>query len=247
MSHTQLVFLATILLLPPSPLTAAPLPPREVTDRLERALKALEPGAFQGTFTLRVTSAVSKPDGSGREDQTEVLEVVQPASGEALTRVIHADASGKDVTASRQREIDHETSSRQGKATSGDSKGSESISVTTALPAGEDAALYEFGPPTLEGGLLVASFAPRAGERNRDGVATGRLAWRGDTLDPVWVEARPVKLPKHASELSLRFELGREGELLHLRRMITDGAGGMLWIKRKIHAELEISEVRQAR
>jgi hypothetical protein len=225
----------------------AQAPPREVTDRLDHALNALKGGSFQGTYTMTVKSTVSKLDGTDPEQSSQLLEVVQPATGDPMTRVVHAEEGGKDVTAKRQREVEEQQRKEKAKSARDGDKSSDSISVTASLPAGEEVTRFEFSPPAREGELLVASFEPRPEHREREGITTGKLAWREDTLEPVWIAARPVKLPKHASELSMRFELGRDGELVYLHRLLTDGAGGMLWIKRRIHAEMEISEVRPAR
>jgi hypothetical protein len=247
MRQVRAATLCCVLSVAAVPLLAAEAPPREVTDRLERGLKALEPGSFQGTYTLEVSSRVSKLDGSDPKPSTERLEAVQPASGDALMHVVHAEEDGKDVTARRQRELKAQQAKRHARSDKEGGDSSGSVSVSASLPAGEDAARFEFSPPTREGELLVASFSPRPEHREREGITSGRLAWREDTLDPVWVEASPVKLPRHASEVAMRFELDREGELLYLRRVITDGAGGILFIKRRVHAEMEFSEVHQAR
>lgn len=222
-------------------------PPREVTERLDRALRALDSGSFQGTYTVNVSSVVSKLDGSDREEQTEELEVVQPASGAALTHVVRAHSAGKDVTLKRQREVDEEHRAGAAETGSDGDKSPDQLTFSATLPAGENVSSFEFGAPIRDGELLVASFAPRRESRDRDGITTGRMAWRDDTLDPAWIEARPVRLPKRATELQMRFELQREGELLFMRRLVTDGAGGMLWIKRRIHAEVKFSEVHPAR
>jgi hypothetical protein len=236
---------AAIVAAPATALEQAP--PREVTDRLEKALHALKPGSFQGTYSMTIKSSVSKLDGSEQETEEQTLDFVQAATGEPQSRVVRASKDGKDVTADRQKEHEDEQRDRQAKAGKDDKKGSNSVSVTASVPAGESAAWFEFGVPSPEGDLLVAGFTPRSEHRDKEGITQGRMAWNAGTLEPVWVEARLLKLPKHASDLSMRFEIRREGEMLVLGRMVTDGAGGILWIKRRIHAEMETSEIRPAR
>jgi hypothetical protein len=247
MHRLFLAFLAVVAIVAIPATALEQAPPREVTDRLERALKALKPGSFQGTYTMTIRSSVSKLDGSDRELEEQTLELVQPAAGEPLSRVVRASKDGKDVTATRQRELEGEQRDRKADSGKSGKKSSESITLTASMPAGEEAAWFEFGAPTLEGDLLVASFTPRSEHRDKEGITQGRMAWHPGTMDPVWVEARPLKLPKHATDLVMRFEVRREGEMLVLGRMVTDGSGGFLWIKRRIHAEMETSEIHPAR
>jgi hypothetical protein len=247
MHRVFLAFLTVVALVATPAIASEQAPPREVTDRLDRALNALKPGSFQGTYTLTTRSSVSKLDGSDRELEEQTVELVQAASGDPSSRVVHASRNGEDVTATRQREHEEEQRERQAKAAKRDKKDSESVSVTVSVPAGADVAKFEFGAPTRDGELLVSSFSPRSEHRDKEGITEGRIAWHAGTLDPVWLEVRPVKLPKHASELGIRFEIRREGEMLVLGRLVTDGSGGILWIKRRIHAEMETSAIHPAR
>ena len=88
----------------------------------------------------------------------------------------------------------------------------------------------------------MAPFAPTAPGRKKDNMTQGRLAWDPATGDPLWIEARYVDPPTGIKEMLLRFELAREGDLLYLRRTVTQGVGGMLWIKRKFDVEMVISD-----
>ncbi len=111
------------------------------------------------------------------------------------------------------------------------------------LPLGKDLALFEFGPTRAESGALVASFAPRPSARKEDNITRGTLAWDEASGDPLWLEATFVDPPTGVKELAMRFEIGRQGDVLYLRRTTTKGVGGMLWIKRTFDLEMTITDL----
>ena len=43
--------------------------------------------------------------------------------------------------------------------------------------------------------------------------------------------------------MTLRMELVRAGEMIYVARTVTDGVGGVLFIKRKFHVETEIRDL----
>jgi hypothetical protein len=49
--------------------------------------------------------------------------------------------------------------------------------------------------------------------------------------------------PAVLQEMTFRFEIARLGEALYVRRMVMDGVGGILFIKRRFHAEMEVTEI----
>lgn len=48
------------------------------------------------------------------------------------------------------------------------------------------------------------------------------------------------------SQLAMRFELARQGGLLHPSVTTTKGAGGILWIMRNFEARMEITDLTPA-
>ena len=211
-------------------------PPAGTTDRLKGALEVLEKDHFAGRFTMTTRAVITKPDGSNREETSEVAHVSQDGTGEPEVALVSSLRDGKDVTAERQKQMAEHRSKQAEKAEDG-------FSATMRLPLGEDVALFEYGPSQPEGAALVASFAPTAQGRKKDKVTAGRLAWDPTTGDPLWLEARYVDPPTGIKEMLLRFELAHQGDILYLRRTLTQGVGGVLWIKRKFDVEMVISDI----
>jgi hypothetical protein len=205
---------------------------------------SLDQKHFSGTFTMTVKAVVAKPNGDAREETLEVVEVASSPGSPYKNHIVKATENGKDVTAERQRKEDERAREEAVKTKRAKPEKEEGLSLEVRVPAGEDLTLFEFGPAKEEGDLLVAPFSPLAQHRKGEGIAEDRLAWRKDTLDPVWIEAKPITMPSHVSEMAMRFELGRTGDLVYAHRTVTDGLGGVLWIKRRFHLETAISHVR---
>lgn len=223
---------------------AGAAPPEDTTRRLETALKALDKEFFAGTYRVTTKSVVSKPDGSAREDRLDVMEITQPAGGEAEVTVVSATENGQDVTAKRRQSVAGQRAKRdKEKQENKDEEGSFSASMR--LPLGEDLALFELGP-TEGSGVLTARFAPLGSARKLKNMTQGTLAWDETSGDPLWIEASYVDPPTGLKEMVLRLEIGRAGDILHLRRTVTRGVGGMLWIKRAFDVEMTISDLAPA-
>ena len=217
-------------------------PPPETSARLREAFAVLGDEGPVASYTLTTRSTVAKPDGDDREDSVLIHEISRLADGSRRVKVRQATTNGKDETAERQKQID-EARAERATSKADKKKNKEEHSVSLGLPFGEDAGKYEFSAPTAEGDLLVASFAPSPAHAKDDGVTRGRVAWRGDTLDPAWLEAQPVELPTGVSAMTMRFEFARAGALVYPRLTVTDGQGGLLWIKRRFHIEVEITDL----
>ncbi len=227
---------------------AAGVPP-ETAARLERALAIFDKG-FVGSFTLTVTTVVEKPNGKDRQEGLHVIATTRRPDGSSETTLVKAIENGKDVT---EREQAKEKADRA-RATptpsrtpaAGDEKrekGGKQASAELTLPVGDDARLYRLGEPVEEGDLVVVPYEPTPEHRGDDGIAKGRLAWSRDSLDPAWLEAELLALPTGASRLVMRFEFARSGDVLYPKVTTTSGAGGILWIKRKFEARMEISDL----
>jgi hypothetical protein len=231
----------------PGEAPAAPAPPTVTTDRLATAIDAFLPEQFRGSLTIRTASVVSKPSGKDREEETEVQRFTRHGDGSGESVIVSATENGKDVTEKRRQEHEKrqqaEQQSEGSRAQTGDSAKKDKHGSGMRLPAGEDLAIYAFSAPTETEGLLVASFEPLPGHRKDDEVMKGRLAWHADTLDPAWIELSFADPPTGLQEMLMRFDLARVGDALFVRHMVTDGVGGMLFIKRRFHAEMEITDL----
>ena len=221
---------------------AAGGPPPETAARLREALRSLSEEGPSGSYTMTTRSLVTKPDGSDREEGRTVVEIARLADGSRRVTVREAVTNGKDETAKRQQELDRARAERDKAKTATKKDGGEE-GISLGLPVGEDAAKYDYAPAIAEGALEVASFAPSRAHAKDDGVTRGRLAWRRDSLDPAWLEAQPVDLPTGVSEMTMRIDFARTGDVVYPRLTVTDGLGGVLWIKRRFHVEVEIGEI----
>lgn len=235
-------YLAVPLLLIPSAVRGAGLPP-ETAARLASALESLQSPAVLG-YTMTVKVTVAKPNGSDREDHLEVMKATRAADGTLVHEVVRSLENGKDVTDTRRAERSKRESRNDHKADDGkdDGKKEGGISASLRLPLGEDARLFAFSPPA-SGAPHAVAFAPLPGHAEDEGLARGTLAWDPATLDPLWLEAEPVVMPDHVSAMKMRFEFARAGELVYPRRTVTDGTGGFLWIKRTFHMDMEVADV----
>jgi hypothetical protein len=230
---------------------AAGIPP-ETAARLDRALQVLDKG-FVGSYRVTVHAVIEKPGGKDRKESLRVVAMSRRADGTSEDRLVKALENGKDVTEQEQSKAAKAMLRPTATAKPGSSKGagdkgegSDKKTAELKLPSGEEAKLYRFGAPVEEGELIIATFEPLPEHRKEDGMAKGRLAWRRDTLDPAWFEVELVVLPTGVSELFMRFEFARQGDLLYPRLTVTRGAGGILWIKRNFNMQMEISDVTPA-
>ncbi len=238
MPVTALLVAAAVL----SGVTDAPVqvPPQVTGIRMAEAFKVLGNEGGPLSYTLAVRSVVSKTDGSDRKESESVEALTRDARGVTTVKVLKATRDGREFTSEAQKKRD-EALAKGAKAEEDDGDGE--VSVGLVLPAGEDAGRFEFGRATREGSVMIVSFRPTPAHRGDENIAEGTLAWDPATGDPAWIEAAPVKLPRGASELKIRFEFARSGDLVYPATTVTDGVGGILWIKRRFHAEIAISDL----
>jgi hypothetical protein len=225
---------------------AADRPPAETLARLESAGTVLE--KWPGTFLLTTRAVVSKTNGDDPEESASVMRMGAGAGGPEVVEVVSATRAGKDVTAEARAELAKEREQagvkKKEKAKEGDEEDDEDLEMT--LPGGKHTDSFAFTPLPAEGDACGAAFAPRPEHANDAGLTTGELRWSCTSLDPLWVVARPAKNPKGVKEMSLRLEIVRAGDTLYVGRTVTDGVGGVLFIKRKFHVETEVSELAPA-
>jgi hypothetical protein len=224
--------------------TAQEAPPAETLKRLEAASKMME--TWQGTFLLTTRATISKTNGSDPEHDVSVLRMTGGDGGPRVTEVVSATRDGKDVSAKTRSDVDKgqakHDKERAKKPAAKDDDGDGGVSLD--LPGPDNVGTFTFAAVRGADGDCGVAFAPAKKHAGDEGLTTGELHWSCTTLDPLWVTARPAKNPKHVSEMSLRFELARTGDTLYVARTVTEGIGGILFIKRKFHVETEISELR---
>jgi hypothetical protein len=218
-------------------------PPPEALALLGTALHALDEGEFVGSYTLTIEATVSTTGGKVTDTDLTVLEVTAPAGGPQTHLVVRAEKNGKDVTAEAQAEAAKEQSAEQ-KEQHDEGEEKEEVSFGFRLPEGDDARHYAFEKAECADAACTAPFAPTKAARKEKDLANGRLAWSPATGDPLWIEMTPADLPTGVKELTVRIEFERAGGLLYPARTITDGVGGILFIKRAFHAETAIDDLR---
>ena len=225
---------------------AAERPPAETLSRLESAGKVLE--TWPGTFQLTTRAVVSKPDGDDREESVTVMRMGAGTDGPEVKEIVSATRDGKDVVAEARGELAKErdearkaAAKKQRQAEEDEDDDGEGFELT--LPGGKQTGKFAFTALPVADGACGAAFAPGAEHAKDAGLTTGELHWDCTTLDPLWLVARPAKNPKGVKEMSLRMEIARAGGTLYIARTVTDGVGGVLFIKRKFHVETEIAEL----
>lgn len=217
-------------------------PPPEVLARLGAALHALDEASFVGAYTLTVEATVSTTAGKATDTELTVFEVTSPAGGPQAQRVVRAEKNGKDVTAEAQADAEKEKDAGQ-KEKQEEGEGKQEVSFGFRLPHGDDARHYVFHAAECGETACTAAFAPTKAARKEKGLASGRLAWNPASGDPLWIEMAPGALPTGVKELTVRIEFDRAGELLYPARTVTDGVGGVLFIKRAFHARTAVTDL----
>lgn len=218
---------------------AAADPPDETLERLERALQSLaDPGQVQA-YTLTTVARHAKPNGKDAHDEKVVARVTVTGEEQTESEVLELLHDGEPVG---EEEQDKARKDREKKR---EEHGEEGFALEFKAPVGKDRQYYTFGEASESGGLLVATIEPAAGA-SVEGLSRGRIAWDPQTLDPVWIEFTPVEYPQFVQSLSNRLELGRLSGVLVMKRLVTDGQGGIPGMKRVFHMEVTTSDVQPA-
>jgi hypothetical protein len=222
---------------------AAEAPPAETLSRLDAASKVIE--TWPGTFVLTTRATISRTDGSKPESSVSTMRMAGGEGGPRVVEVVSATRDGKDVTAETRADAAKAEADRDAKARAKrDGKGDDDDDgVSLDLPGADSAARYAFTALPAADGNCGAAFAPAREHAGDEGLTRGELHWSCTTLDPLWVSVSPAKNPKGVSEMTLRMEVARSGDTLYVARTVTDGVGGILFIKRRFHVETEIGEL----
>lgn len=257
-----LVFLAFVVALPPG--AAVPPVSAKAADPLWEKAVALAGKMESLAVTpgrMDVRMVMKKKDGTVT-DTAEVAYRVLGAGDDTRTEVIKATENGKDVTekvrAEERKEAEKEKAEKAAKAGKKRDDREEAKGKKDGATFTLDPAYHPFSPKSQ--GRITATRAGEAqiGSRRavlftfRDEAEEGRGGMEGKAwLDPgtgapVQVEAKPLKLPKHADAMDLRISFSEGGEgLWYAEKCEVRGSGGLLWIQRRVESTFRFSEFRK--
>jgi len=216
--------LALSLLLPCS---ASALPPAEVLDALDQALRILEdPGQVE---SYRVTSSGSfaKLNGKDAHDFLNVSRVTVRSDGDHDIEMLRNELDGEAVDPEKE----------------GDDGEEGGTKLEIKPPAGEDLDKYAYGESVADGALMAATFEPAPGVAPEEGLGIGRLLWDPQTSQPVALEFAPSKNPRFVQSMANRLEFGSTAGLLHTHKFVSKGVGGIPGFKRSFNLVMRIDEV----
>jgi hypothetical protein len=238
-----LVLTAAVLLAAAS--SFALTPPPQVLLAIEQAGRFND--TFVGSYRLTINAVVSKTNGTVTDEDRVEMGVSRGADGVRQETIVRVTKNGKDATAEARAEQEKNKAKGGGKTGKKEKKDSDGgLSVGLTIPESKTAGHFVYQMLPGEQDACRIGFAPTAEHQKDEGISKGEIAWRCETLEPLWVIAEPVEMPSHVSEMKARIELARLGDSAYISRLITDGAGGFLLIKRKFHMVVEISGVTPA-
>jgi len=214
-------------------------PPEETLQKLEQALESLADPAQVQAYTLTTVARHAKPNGKDAHDEKVVARIEVTGEGQTESEVLEQLHDGEPVSEEDREKAEQDRKEKR------EEQGEEGFALEFKGPFGEDRQHYVFGDTTEKGGLHVATIEPAPGARV-DGLSTGKLAWDPETGDPAWIEFTPVEYPQFVQALSNRLELGRLSGVLVMKRLVTDGQGGIPGMKRVSHMEVTTSDVQPA-
>jgi hypothetical protein len=223
---------------------AADRPPAETLARLEKAATTLD--AWQGTYLVTARGVISKVDGDDREEFATVRRMAGGPNGPEVREIVSATRGSKDATAEARANLAKRQKHSARQKTGREKEEGDRDDMDLTLPTGTEAGKFAFTALPADGRACGAAFMPLPVHAKDDALTAGELRWDCATLDPLSVVARPVKKPTGIKEMSLRMEIARAGETMYIARTVTDGVGGVLFIKRKFHIETEIAELAPA-
>ena len=239
MTRTTLaLFLATSAALF-TPTGAAADPPDETLERLEQALENLADPTQVRAYTLTTVARHARPNGKDAHDEMVVARITVTGEGTTESEILEQVHDGEVVSAEEREEAEKDRHHKH------KDEGEKGFSLEFKGPFGEDRQYYVFGETAEAGGLRTATIEP-APDAKAEGLAIGKMAWDPDSLDPVWIEFTLMKNPRFVQSLSNRIEVGRFSGVLVMKRLVTDGQGGIPGMKRVFHMEVTTSDVQPA-
>ena len=220
----------------------AQAPPAQVLQAIEQAGRFSD--TFVGSYRLTVNAVISKTNGTVTDEDLTDMAVSRSVDGIQQETILRATKNGKDTTAESRAEQAKRKAKDLGKTKRNEKKTSDGeISVGLKIPGPKTADSFVYQALASEHGACRVGYSPNQEHQKDEGISKGELAWKCDTLDPLWATAELVDLPSHVSEMKARLEFARDGGTAYMSRLTTDGAGGILFIKRKFHMMMEISDL----
>lgn len=213
--------------------SGAQLPP-EVAERLEQLVVPEDGDEFFGSYRMRASSVVAKPDGDQRKATEIEMTVERLPDAPESRHLLRFFENGVDATAAHRDEI--EGRAHRGREEDDDGGGN------LALPVGEQADSYRFSTPRAVDGHLEVDFQPGPTVAEDEAVR-GTIAWDGSSSRPLWVELVPVDPPSPVRELQVRMETAEVEGRLVVTRMVTSGRVRILLMKRDFTTDVRFTDV----
>lgn len=213
-------------------------PPDKVLDRILDAVSLLDSPRIAARFIMDSTATIS--DRNGRIQQVvEQRDLVTARPGAPVERQM-ISRTVKDDKGSR-------TGTDATSSASPNSQGSGS-GWKLSLPAGRDKAFYSFGPERLKDGHLQCDFAPLErlpADAPKEGLTKGSITWNPSSMQPVRLEAVPVKNPQFTSGLKFSYVFSTVQDTAYPSEIRFQGEGGFLFIQRGFNFRTTLQEFRK--
>jgi hypothetical protein len=237
-ARTATIFgvLTAALFLLAAPAWAAP--PDKVLDRILDAVSLLDSPRIAARFVMDSTATISDRNGRVQQvveqrDQVTARPGI-PVERQMISRTVKDEKgtkTGTDATSSAS-----PNSPAQGSG------------WKLSFPAGRDKAFYSFGPERLKDGLLQCDFAPLErlpGDAPKDILTKGSITWNPATMQPVRLEAVPVKNPQFTSGLKFFYVFSTVQDTAYPSEIRFQGEGGFLFIQRGFDFRTTVQEFRR--
>ena len=227
-------------------------PPPETLRRAQAALDLLDGRGFIGSYRVTVKAHVVASGEDGPEDTLEVEDVTIAPDGTRTTRLVRAVEDGRDVTAERLAKGNADDTQEAGddsRAALGRGRvalGGNPPRYKLAPPRLRNrAARYSFAPPRIRNGVATAEFRPVARGDEAEDLGRGEIAWDPATGDPLWIGTGLAERKVGVSELSLRFEFARVGDVLYPAAIRTRTKAGIpLLFRLRLSVDLAITDLK---
>ena len=220
----------------PAPVPQAP--PPETLRRAQAALDLLEGRGFAGSYRITTKAHVVASGEDGPEDTLEVEDVTVARDGSRTTRLVRAVEDGRDVTAKRL------AAGEGGEKEHADGDSHDSFDLEL-VPLGANARRYAFANARVRDGIATAEFRPAVRGSDDDDLGRGEIAWNVESGDPLWIDTGMAERKVGVSELSLRFEFARTGDVLYPKAIRTRTKAGIpLVFRLRLTLDLEITDLK---
>jgi len=206
--------------------------------------------------TMVMVSEMLDKNGKATETTEIHFRLFQPAGGELEQELVKYIENGKDLTASKRAEMEkaeaeEEAKDKKRRAESGERKGEgdgESVSVGVEVAGVFHPDLQK--ETQASAGVQRKAVGARMGlghpftQKQKDGSLLKGTAWldRATGL-PLEVDYAPDPFPKHVKEMATVIRYGPgEGENWHASELVTEGTGGILFIKKRFRLTMKFGD-----